>query len=105
MEDLASALQLTKKAADQVRASHAKKDDKFDHISEEEIKKVEQTIQEKWNWLEEKRVQLNQTPRTQQPPVYVNQIRSERQVGFDYIFKLFLLVGILTTNEVFTKEY
>lgn len=86
MEELASTLQLTKKAADQVRASHAKKDDKFEHITEEEIKKVEQTIQEKWTWLEEKRVLLNQTPRTQQPPVYVNQIRAERQVNLKNIF-------------------
>jgi hypothetical protein len=79
MDDLARALQQAMKDVEQIRSSHGK-DDKFDHITDEEVKKVERTIQSKWSWLEEKRILLNQTPRTQQPPVYINQIRAEKQV-------------------------
>ncbi|KAJ8667135.1 hypothetical protein QAD02_008797 [Eretmocerus hayati] len=79
LEEFSAALQLAKKATDQIRSSHAAGEDKYDHINEDDLKKVERTIQEKWSWLEEKRVLLNQTPRTQQPPIFVNQIRSERQ--------------------------
>lgn len=78
LEEIAGALQLTKKGADHIKASIGK-DDKYSHITEEEIKKVEKAIQEKWSWLEEKRVQLAGTPRTQQPPVTVAQIRAEKQ--------------------------
>ncbi|XP_076237463.1 heat shock protein 70Cb isoform X2 [Calliopsis andreniformis] len=78
IEELAGALQLAKKGVDLIRASHGK-DDKYSHLTEEEIKKVEKTIQEKWSWLEEKRVQLAGTPRTQQPPVTIAQIRAEKQ--------------------------
>ncbi|XP_008202915.1 heat shock 70 kDa protein 4L isoform X1 [Nasonia vitripennis] len=79
MDEFAGALQLAKKGVDRIRTSQNKGEDKYDHISEEEIKQVERTVQEKWNWLEDKRVQLNQTPRTQQPPIYCNQIRTEKQ--------------------------
>ena len=80
MDELAHTLQLAKKGTDQIRASHANKEDKFDHITEEELEKAEKAIEDKWNWLETSRVQLHQTPRTQQPPIFVNQIRTERQV-------------------------
>ncbi|XP_014217744.1 heat shock 70 kDa protein 4L [Copidosoma floridanum] len=76
IDELAAALQIAKKSVDQIRSC---KDDRFDHITDEELSKVEKTIMDTWNWLEEKRIQLNQTPKTQQPPVYVNQIRSEKQ--------------------------
>lgn len=79
LEELGGALQLAKKGLDQIRTS-AGKDDKYSHITEEELKKIERMIQEKWTWLEEKRVILSSTPRTQQPPVLVAQIRVERQV-------------------------
>ena len=90
MDALASYMQLAKKAVDQIRVSHSAKDDKFEHITDEEVKKVERAIQDKWQWLEEKRVQLNQTPRTQQPPIYVNQIRTEKQVRFPYELSIFI---------------
>ncbi|KAL0107035.1 hypothetical protein PUN28_015529 [Cardiocondyla obscurior] len=78
LEELAVALQLAKKSLDQIKISHGK-DDKYSHITEEEIKTVEKTIQEKWTWLEEKRILLASTLRTQQPPVTVAQIRAEKQ--------------------------
>lgn len=79
LEELAGALQLAKKGVDLIRASSGK-DDKYSHLTDKEIKKVETTVQEKWTWLEEKRVLLASTPRTQQPPVTVAQIRAEIQV-------------------------
>ncbi|XP_020293342.1 97 kDa heat shock protein isoform X2 [Pseudomyrmex gracilis] len=77
LEELGGALQLAKKGLDQVKASYGK-DDKYSHLTEEEIKTVEKTVQEKWAWLEEKRVLLASTLRTQQPPVTVAQIRAEK---------------------------
>ncbi|XP_017796871.1 PREDICTED: 97 kDa heat shock protein isoform X2 [Habropoda laboriosa] len=78
LEELAGALQLAKKGVDLIRASIGK-DDKYSHLTEEEIKKVEKTVQDKWSWLEEKRMLLAGTPRTQQPPVTIAHIRAEKQ--------------------------
>ncbi|XP_043678414.1 97 kDa heat shock protein isoform X1 [Vespula pensylvanica] len=78
LDELAGALQLAKKGIDNIKASFGK-DDKYSHLTDDEIKKIEKTVQEKWAWLEEKRVILAGTPRTQQPPVTVSQIRSEKQ--------------------------
>ncbi|XP_011256245.1 heat shock 70 kDa protein 4L isoform X2 [Camponotus floridanus] len=77
LEELAVGLQLAKKGLDQIKASIGK-DDKYSHITEEEIKTLEKTIQEKWTWLEEKRMLLASILRTQQPPVTVAQIRAEK---------------------------
>nr|XP_034171697.1 97 kDa heat shock protein isoform X1 [Osmia lignaria]XP_034171698.1 97 kDa heat shock protein isoform X1 [Osmia lignaria] len=78
LEELAGALQLAKKGLDLIKASSGK-DNKYSHLTEEEVKKVEKAVQEKWAWLEEKRVLLAGTPRTQPPPVTVAQIRAEKQ--------------------------
>ncbi|CAK9803699.1 97 kDa heat shock protein [Anthophora quadrimaculata] len=78
LDELAGALQLAKKRVDLIRGSNGK-DDKYAHLTEEEIKKVEKTVQEKWAWLEEKRVLLASTPRTQQPSVTIAHIRGEKQ--------------------------
>ncbi|KAG7206377.1 hypothetical protein KM043_003742 [Ampulex compressa] len=78
LDELAGALQLAKKALDHIKASSGK-DDKYSHLTEEEIKKVEKAVQEKWTWLEEKRVLLACTHRTQPPPVLVAEIRAEKQ--------------------------
>lgn len=84
LDELAGALQLAKKGIDLIRSSNGK-DDKYSHLTEEEVKKVEKVVQEKWTWLEEKRMLLASTPRTQQPPVTVAQIRAEKQVFEAYI--------------------
>ncbi|KYQ55854.1 hypothetical protein ALC60_05135 [Trachymyrmex zeteki] len=77
-EELGVALQLAKKSLDQIKILNGK-DDKYSHLTEEEVKTVEKTVQEKWTWLEEKRILLASTLRTQQPPVIVAQIRAEKQ--------------------------
>ncbi|XP_026824176.1 97 kDa heat shock protein isoform X2 [Ooceraea biroi] len=78
LEELAGALQLAKKALDQMKTLNGK-DDKYSHLTEEEVKTVEKTVQEKWTWLEEKRMLLASTLRTQQPPVTIAHIRAEKQ--------------------------
>ncbi|KAI4493155.1 hypothetical protein M0802_009572 [Mischocyttarus mexicanus] len=78
LEELASGLQLARKGIDNIKASFGK-DDKYSHLTDDEIKKVEKIVQEKWAWLEEKRVILSSTPRTQPPPTTISQIRSEKQ--------------------------
>ncbi|CAB0036320.1 unnamed protein product [Trichogramma brassicae] len=85
IEEMAHFLQIAKKTADQIRASHENKEGKWDHITLEEISKVDKCIQEKWTWLEEKRALLSKTPRTQQPPIYTNQIRTEKQSVENFI--------------------
>lgn len=83
LEEFAGALQLARKGLDYIKSSGGK-DDKYSHLTEEEAKKLEKTVQEKWAWLEEKRVMLAGTPRTQQPPVTIAQIRAEKQ-GLDSV--------------------
>lgn len=78
------ALQLAKKGLDQIKMSNGK-DDKYSHLTEEEVKTVEKTVHEKWTWLEEKRILLASTLRTQQPPVTVAHIRAEKQVSIEKI--------------------
>lgn len=75
LEELACVLQLTRKAVDQYRAG----DDRYSHLAESDIQKVQQTAEQTHKWLEEKRAALAGTPRTQNPPVTVAQIRQEKQ--------------------------
>ncbi|XP_015429034.1 PREDICTED: 97 kDa heat shock protein isoform X2 [Dufourea novaeangliae] len=77
-EELAGALQLAKKAVDHIKAANGK-DDKYSHLTDEEVKKVDKTVQDKWAWLEDNRMVLASIPRTQTPPVTVAQIRAEKQ--------------------------
>lgn len=70
------------KGLDQIRTLNGK-DDKYSHLTDEEVKRVEKAVQEKWTWLEEKRVLLAGLLRTQQPPVVVAQIRAEKQVNIE----------------------
>lgn len=83
LEDFSSALQLTRKALDQWRVG----DEKYSHIPESDMHKVEQTIEQSHRWLEEKRAALASTPRTQNPPITAAQIMQEKQVS-SRIFKL-----------------
>ncbi|XP_014473842.1 PREDICTED: 97 kDa heat shock protein isoform X2 [Dinoponera quadriceps] len=78
LEELGGALQLAKKSLDQIKAANPK-DDKYSHLTEEEVKKIEKAVQEKWTWLEDKRMVLASISRTQQPPITVAQIRAEKQ--------------------------
>ena len=61
---------------DQYRAGN----DRYSHLAESDIEKVEHSIEQTHKWLEEKRVALAGTPCTQNPSVAVSQIRQEKQV-------------------------
>lgn len=76
LNDLAATLQLTKKSYDQIKAS---KDDKYTHITDEEIKILGNIVKEKWAWLEETHAIFSNTPRTQMPSVTLAQVRGVRQ--------------------------
>jgi hypothetical protein len=77
---------------DQYRAG----DERYSHLAESDIQKVQQTVEQTHKWLEEKRAALAGTPRTQNPPVTVTQIRQEKQVRANKIcgrrWAVFLLV-------------
>lgn len=53
------------------------KDAKYAHLTEDEMKKVEQTVVQSYKWLEEARSQLASTPKHLQPPITIAQIRQE----------------------------
>ncbi|XP_012261434.2 heat shock 70 kDa protein 4 isoform X2 [Athalia rosae] len=82
IEELAGALQIAQKGLVQIRQTPAggpgQEESKYSHLTEEEIKKVETAVEEKWSWLEKKRAALSAITRTQQPPVTVAQIRAEK---------------------------
>ncbi|XP_049861111.1 heat shock 70 kDa protein 4 [Schistocerca gregaria] len=78
LEEFGAALQLTRKAVDQWRAG----EERYNHLAEADMQQVEQKVEQCHRWLEEKRSQLASTPRTQNPPITVAQIRQEKQ-AFD----------------------
>lgn len=55
-------------------------DERYSHLAESDIQKVQQTAEQTHKWLEEKRAALVGTPRTQNPPITVTQIRQRKQV-------------------------
>ncbi|XP_053598001.1 97 kDa heat shock protein [Microplitis demolitor] len=78
VNDLAGALQIAKKTYENIKASLGK-DDKYSHLTEDELKQAAKTIQDKWTWLEEARVVMAGTALTQMCSITVAQIRSEKQ--------------------------
>lgn len=74
IEHFAKSLQLTSKALEQMK----QKNPKYNHISDEEVQKVEQTLRQSYEWLEQVRSKLINTPKHLQPPVTVQQIRQEK---------------------------
>lgn len=60
------------------------KEQRFAHITDEEVKKVEQAVLASYNWLEQTRNQLSAAPKHLPPPITVAQIRQER-LNYDNI--------------------
>ncbi|XP_077984451.1 heat shock 70 kDa protein 4-like [Glandiceps talaboti] len=58
---------------------YAQKDEKYDHIPEEEIKKVEKWLKEKDKWFNEKLNAQNQLAINQNPVVLADQILTEKK--------------------------
>ncbi|KAI8507700.1 Heat shock 70 kDa protein 4L [Branchiostoma belcheri] len=78
-EDLGKMLQQYRKVLD----LYAQKDEKYNHIEEEEMKKVEKEVSEKQSWLDGKAQAQKNQPRHQDPVVKVSQIRAEIKVKFE----------------------
>ncbi|XP_011304595.1 97 kDa heat shock protein isoform X2 [Fopius arisanus] len=72
LSDLAATLQLAKKGYDQIKHS---KDDKYCHVTDEELKTLGNVFKEKWQWLEQAHSTFSSTPRTQMPSITLAQVR------------------------------
>lgn len=75
LEEFSLSLQLTRKAVDQYRNG----DERYSHLPESDIQRVQQAVENSYKWLEEQRSVLSGTPRAQNPPITVAQIRQEKQ--------------------------
>lgn len=74
MEDFSKAMQLGMKAVEQWKENSPK----YAHLTEDEIRKVENAIADSYKWLEQARGKLASAPKHVQPPITVAQIRQER---------------------------
>ncbi|CAG9861697.1 unnamed protein product [Phyllotreta striolata] len=74
IEDFAKSLQLCTKALELIKS----KDPKYAHLTESDLKKVEEAFQHSYQWLEESRMKLNAAAKHLPPPVTVAQIRQEK---------------------------
>lgn len=75
LEDFSVTLQLTQKTVDQ----YHNRDARYVHLKGSEIEHVQQMVDQGFKWLEEQRIILTGTPRTENPSVIVDQIRQERE--------------------------
>lgn len=57
---------------------------KFSHITDEEIQKIEQAVQQSFQWLEQVRSKVTNAPKHLPPPITVQQIRQEK-ASFDSV--------------------
>lgn len=78
VNELAGSLQIAKKGLDQIKSSQGK-DDKYSHLTDDDIKLVNKTIQDKSTWLEDARKVFVNTPRTQLASITIVQIQSAKQ--------------------------
>lgn len=56
------------------------KQEKYNHIPEEEMKTVIKAVEEKQGWLDQQIGLCNNTPKNENPPVTCAKFRSEKQV-------------------------
>ncbi|KAK7794683.1 hypothetical protein R5R35_008015 [Gryllus longicercus] len=75
LEEFSLSLQLTQKAVDQYRNG----EERFSHIPDTDMQRVQQSVEQSYKWLEDQRSVLAGTPRTQNPPITLAQIRQEKQ--------------------------
>ncbi len=75
IDSLGHALQLAIKAVDQYRAG----DEKYAHLDADAIAKVEKTVAEKREWMDQRCSELAGLAKTLNPPVLAAQFLSERQ--------------------------
>jgi len=73
-EDFQRCLQQGMKAVEQIRANNPK----YAHLTDEDVKKVEQCVGNTYQWLEQARQKLATTPKHINPPVTIAEIRNEK---------------------------
>lgn len=87
INELAGALQIAKKGLEQIKLSQGK-DDKYSHLTDDDIKLVNKTIQEKSTWLDDARKVFVNTPRTQVASITVVEIQSAKQTLDSTVFPI-----------------
>ncbi len=80
IESLGQALQLATKVVDAFRAG----DERYSHLDEESVGRVEKAVADKRAWLDSRCADLAGLSKTLNPPVLATQFHSERQ-AFDMV--------------------
>ncbi|XP_066997592.2 heat shock 70 kDa protein 4L [Anabrus simplex] len=81
LNEYSASLQLSQKTVDHFRSG----DERFIHLKESDVQNAQHLIDKNMKWLDEKRMALAGTPRTQDPPITMEQIRRERQTFLDAV--------------------
>ena len=63
------------------------KDEKYEHLTAEEMKKVQDKVDDRFNWFNQRSNEMRNCPQTKNPPVYPSQIETEKKVS-DHLFVL-----------------
>jgi len=56
------------------------KDEKYEHIPAEEMKKVQDKVDDRFNWFNQRSNEMRSCPPTKNPPVYPSQIETEKKL-------------------------
>jgi heat shock protein 4 len=76
LEELGTALLHYRKVLD----LYSQKDEKYDHLDAEEMKKVEKRVEDKFKWYNEKLQQKSNCPLHSNPPVLPSEVFSEKRL-------------------------
>jgi len=76
LEELGTSLLHYRKVLD----LYSQKDEKYDHLDAEEMKKVEKRVEDKFKWYNEKLQQKSNCPLHSNPPVLPNEVLSEKRL-------------------------
>ncbi|CAB0002287.1 unnamed protein product [Nesidiocoris tenuis] len=86
LEELAHRIMMAQKVTGQYRSG----DEKYTHIPEADVAKVEESMNNCTKWLEENRALLHACPKTQNPPVTVAAIKEQTKVGYFAVILVFV---------------
>ena len=62
-------------------------DEKYEHIEADEMKKVQQKIDDRFNWFNQISNELGKCPPTNNPPVYPSQVETEKKVSISLFYE------------------
>ncbi|XP_023335188.1 heat shock 70 kDa protein 4 [Eurytemora carolleeae] len=84
MNQFGQCLQLAQKAVDSFKA----KDEKFNHLDEAEVSKVEKAIAEKSDWYQRMATEISKLSKTVDPPVLASQFIQEKDAFWNMASKI-----------------